>query len=295
MYWRAVVGMYEHDGFGFASEMAYNALFSIFPGLLVLTAIVQRLGTADLVASLMRVAERYLPPQMTALVYDNLQRLLDRRLPGALTFGTILLLWTASNFLNVVIKALRVIYPAPDAGPATTPQMILAGARRRLLALALVILYGIATAVSFNVFVFGAQTARLLEDTYHWEHTLSGAFRVFRWPGAFLLMTLSTMLVYSVAPMPRLRLADAWRGALTFSVLWLLTTAVFSAYAMGFADYSRLYGAIAGIIMLMSWFYLSSLLLFFGAEVNAARLGGDDTSAHRSGRVPATGENATAE
>ena len=95
--------------------MAYNALFSIFPALLLLAALVQRLGTEDLVEPLMRVAAQYLPPEMTALVRDNIELLILNHLSGVFTLGSAFaLLWVASNFMNVVLKALSVIYRMPD-------------------------------------------------------------------------------------------------------------------------------------------------------------------------------------
>ncbi|MBM3213634.1 YihY/virulence factor BrkB family protein [Candidatus Poribacteria bacterium] len=269
MYPRAFVGVWEDDVAGFATQMAYNAMFSIFPGLLLLAALVQRLGTANLVAQLMRVAERHLPREMMDLVQANVELLVLSRLSGVFTLGTsLVLLWVASNFMNVFLKSLSVVYREPD-----TRSLVAAYFVRRAKALAVVVVFGFASALSFNLFVFGGRTARLVESALGLANVVSGTLDTLRWPLAFIMMTFSTMLLYMLVPSRSVTLKRAWPGALTFSVFWIAMTGLFSAYVTGFAHYSSVYGAIAGLIMMMTWFYLSSLLLLFGAEVNAAWAG----------------------
>jgi len=265
---RAFLCVWEDDIFGFATQMAYHALFSIFPGLLLLAALVQRLGTEDLVEPLISVAAQYLPSEMMGIVRDNMELLLVNRLSGVMTLGSaFILLWVASNFMNVVLKALGVIYRMPDSRSLVVSYFV-----RRLKALALVVLFGMASALSFNLFVFGGRTARLVETALGIEPKWSTSLELARWPVVVGSMTLAATLLYTIVPFRRVPFRVAWPGALTFGVLWTFATGLFSSYVTGFAHYSSLYGAIAGIIILMSWFYISSLMLLFGAEVNAVWL-----------------------
>ena len=112
------------------------------------------------------------------------------------------------------------------------------------------------------------------------------SWSVLRWPFAFLSMTGSMMLLYAIVPRERLRLRMVWPGAVTFSVLWLLMTATLSAYLSISLHIPRVYGAITGIIMLLLWFYLTSLLLFYGAEVNATWMSMRDEVARTRQRAP---------
>ena len=258
---RAAVRLYHDDGFGRASQMAYNAFFSVFPALLILSGIVNRLGSPGLIDVLMRTAERHLPAAMIEPLETNLRLLVERPLPGAFTSGSLLLLWVASNFLNAVLKGLS------DPYPDSWERHFLI---RRLMALAFVVILGVTAAISFNLFVFGVQIAREVETQLGVGPSVSSMLRVLRWPFVFLIMSFSTMLFYAIAPKRRLRFRDALPGAVTFSLVWLLTTVAFTFYVRKFANVTRVYGAVAGIILLLSWFYLSSLLLFYGGEVNAA-------------------------
>ena len=263
LYRRAHARLVRHDGFGRASQMAYSALFSVFPALLILVAIVQRWGSTALIDDLRQVAEKHLPTEMVAVLDLYLRQLLHERFPAALTFGTLTLLWLASRFLNAVLKGLSITYPEQRTRRALT---------RRLIAIVLVIGFGIASSVAFNIFVLVGRMARAVESAFDLGDTISSTLIVLRWPLAFGLVTLSVLLFYAIVPVPRLRLGLAWPGALTFSGLWVLMTGAFSAYLSAWPIMARTYGAITGIMMLLSWFYLTSLLLFFGAEVNAAWL-----------------------
>ncbi len=261
------------DGFGRASQMAYSALFSVFPALLILAAIFQRLGSEALWDDLRLVVDAYLPPEAAETLDRGFRDLMAERLPAALTFGSVMLLWVASGFLSAVLKGLSITYPQQKARRLLS---------RRLIALIMVIVLGVATSVSFNLFVFGVRIARVIEEPLGLSGSLSHLLAILRWPVAFLSMTASTALLYAIVPSQRLRLRMVWPGAVTFSVLWLLMTSGLSAYLSISARIPRVYGAITGIIMLLLWFYMTSLLLFYGAEVNATWMQSRGVSSNRA-------------
>mgnify|MGYP004706750339 CR=1 FL=1 len=76
-------------------------------------------------------------------------------------------------------------------------------------------------------------------------------------------------LMYRLIPAHRLRLRQVMPGALFSTVSWLGTSWLFSLYVSRFANYSRFYGSLGGVIILMIWIYLSSITLLMGSEVNA--------------------------
>ena len=269
------------DGFGRASQMAYSALFSVFPALLILAAIFQRLGSEALWDDLRLVADAYLPPEMAATLDRGLRDLMAEPLPAALTFGSLTLVWVASGFRSAVLKGLSIAYPQPRARRLLS---------RRLIALWMVIVLGVATSLSFNLFVFGVRIARVIEEPLGLSGSLSHLLSVLRWPFAFLSMTGSMILLYAIVPVERLRLRMVWPGAVTFSVLWLLMTAALSAYLSISLHIPRVYGAITGIIMLLLWFYLTSLLLFYGAEVNATWMSVREEVARKRQQGPANSQ-----
>ena len=184
----ALMRLLHDDGLGLSAQMAYHALFSVFPGLLVLTTLAQflGLGPGDLTEDLVELAARHLPPSTVNLLEANLPHLLPEARTGTITLGTLLLVWVASNFLNTVLKALSVVYRLPRMRHFFV---------RRLMALGLVVLFGLASALSFNLLVFGRRHLReFAQATFGMGETLSDWISILRWTVTPASMLLSTML-----------------------------------------------------------------------------------------------------
>jgi membrane protein len=90
-----------------------------------------------------------------------------------------------------------------------------------------------------------------------------------RWPITAAGVMLVLALLYYCLP----DVKQEWRyitpGSLLGTVLWLLLTWAFSVYAENFGSYDKTYGAIGGVIVLMTWFYISGFVFILGGEVNA--------------------------
>ena len=83
-----------------------------------------------------------------------------------------------------------------------------------------------------------------------------------------IILILFTIL-YSVAPNVKTKLKSVLPGAIFTSVIWLLGSFAFGFYISNFGNYSKTYGSIAGIIILLIWLYLTSFIIIIGAEINA--------------------------
>lgn len=94
--------------------------------------------------------------------------------------------------------------------------------------------------------------------------------QVIRWALLIGVVIVGLAVVYRVAPnrdSPRFRWVST--GALVATVLWILGSVAFSLYVSSFGSYNKTYGALAGVIMLMLWLYLTSYIVLLGAEINA--------------------------
>jgi membrane protein len=91
-----------------------------------------------------------------------------------------------------------------------------------------------------------------------------------RWALLIALVVGALAVVYRIAPdrdAPRIRWAST--GAVVATVLWIAGSAVFSLYVDNFGSYNRTYGALAGVVVLLLWLYLTSYVVLLGAEINA--------------------------
>lgn len=77
------------------------------------------------------------------------------------------------------------------------------------------------------------------------------------------------IVLYSVAPNVKTKILSVLPGAIFTSIIWLLGSFAFGWYISNFGNYSKTYGSIAGIIILLIWLYLTSFIIIIGAEINA--------------------------
>ena len=99
-----------------------------------------------------------------------------------------------------------------------------------------------------------------------------GVISILRWPAVFGLLVLAASIVYRIGPNLQPTLGEAIRGAIVFALGWLVLTAGFAFYVLHVADYGATYGTLGGVIVLMTWLYLTGLMLPIGAEVVAVQV-----------------------
>jgi membrane protein len=98
-------------------------------------------------------------------------------------------------------------------------------------------------------------------------------FGVLRWPilGIVMIAGIGLLYRFSLEDNPPARFGFLTRGAVVATIGWLIVSALFAVYTANFASYSKTYGALASIIVILLWLWLSSLLVLVGAEVDGAR------------------------
>jgi membrane protein len=107
-------------------------------------------------------------------------------------------------------------------------------------------------------------------------------FGIIRWPILAIVMVVGIGLLYrfSMKDGPRGWLGVVTPGAVVATVGWLIVSALFSVYTANFSSYSKTYGALASIVVLLLWLWLSCLIVLLGAEVDG--VGASRGSVHSS-------------
>lgn len=90
-----------------------------------------------------------------------------------------------------------------------------------------------------------------------------------RWVVAIIVMVGSLMVLYWISPNEKIRFLDGLPGAIIATIGWQLISFFFSLYISNFANYESTYGPLAGVIILMFWFFITGIILIVGAEINA--------------------------
>lgn len=258
-----------------AAKAAYYFFLSLFPTILALFALTGILGGDRAFEWIMTQLYAVLPGDAAEYLARFVLEITGESRPGVLSLALLFTVWAASNVFVAIADGLNVVYDVPEWRSWWKRRAIALGAL-----LASLVLLSVATAG----LVAGPELISLLRLEAFWH--------VLRWPVAFVMLTLTMCLIYYL--LPNRDQGRAWRptliGALVGSGLWVLGTLGFRLYVANFASYSRTYGFVAGIIVLLVWLYLSAAAILLGGEVAATleqRPGHDESSlAARSPAAP---------
>jgi membrane protein len=261
---RAFVNFGNHECAQRSAALAYYALFSMFPLVLLTISLLGFMLEAGVPIALdaqtvvLRAVEQALP-QAKDLVEQIIVN--TRRARGGTgLIGLIVLAWSASNMFTHARLALNAIW---ETGP---PQGLGGVVRLRLNALGMVITTGLLLFVS-------TLSDTILQLIARYVHRLpwSDTLWLFGRPLLLVSMTVALLaLLYRFMPRAPLSWADVWPGAIVAGVGWEVLKRGFVWYTTTAADWTAIYGPITGVIGLLLWLYLSAQVLLFGAEFAAA-------------------------
>jgi len=261
---RAFINFGKHECTQRSAALAYYALFSIFPLLLLTISLLGFMLDAgvpfavDGQTIVLQAVDRTLP-QAKDMVSQIIVTISKNRGSTGL-MGLLVLAWSASNMFTHARLALSAIW---NTG---MPQGLGGVLRLRLNALGMAISTGLLlffATLSDTVLEFIARYAARLP----WSGTL--------WPLArpLILVSMTVILfalLYRFLPRIALSWADVWPGAIVAGVGWEMLKRGFVWYTTSVADWTAVYGPITGVIGLLLWLYLSAQVLLFGAEYAAA-------------------------
>ncbi len=250
------------DGLGLASEAAFNFAFSFFPFLLFFVSLIGLSSRNDeILDRMLQLSAEFLPPESVTLVNSYLQSLGNADLNLNISLSLALGVFAASRIFNAFIKAMMKAYDAPRKRPFW---------KNRLIAIGMVFLFGLLGGLAFLGMILSPLIANILRDfgldTYYVK-----LVDTLRYPVTILLIAPALALLYRLGPdCDHHRAYELWPGAMIATFLWILMSYGFSAYVAGFANYNKTYGALGAVIILLTWMYLTSLVVIIGAEFNGA-------------------------
>jgi membrane protein len=273
MRWRDLVRIvwkhcWRDEVLGRAGELAYFFLLSIFPLLLVLIALLGSLvgeGGA-LRISLFEYLRAVIPDQAAfRLVRDNLVQISEAR-GGKVSVGVLLSLWASSRGVDAVGRGLARAYESRYVRPLWVDKAISVG-----LALVFTLLAALGLVV---VFYGGAITEFAAGRLAHGGSILLRLWSWLQRPLAvfFVLIAFDLLYNFSTGGLRRRGLRWFTPGAIVGVAIWLGASYAFQLYLSQVAFYTRVYGSLGAVIILLLWFYLTGAAILIGGEVNAAIL-----------------------
>ena len=247
----------------YAGNYAYRGLFAVFPALIALFWLLKVLHADSLIRALHNLVGTAMPKPAAQPIQQQLSNVPGDEANGALTFGVLLAviitLWAISGMFRAAMDALNAIYGVEDSRPTWKRYAISLGIGLGVTVLLLGALF---------LVVFGSALAQRTADETGFGVFFRVTWGLMTWPVLAAFILSACALIYYFAPDVQQRFRWISMGAIIATVLWLLFTVIYSIYINRFANYQEIYGALAGIALLMAYVYGSSLILLLGAEMN---------------------------
>ena len=249
---------------GLAAQMAYLLLFALAPGTLFLWHLLGLFGTDPTKLHRMYVLLRsFMPPD------PKVQDILDSAIASVVVTGTSGLLANAGIILGIYFGT---IFIATVSRALSQMHGVQEGRHwwsKYIISFFMLFWFGIVIVFSFNAVVFGEKLAGIAEVNWQLSFPLQAWIARLNLPLTGVALVGLALALYLLTPENYLTIRQALPGAIFFAVFWIIATKLFQLYVVRYDRYNPTYLALASIIVLLTWMYLTCLLLLLGGKLNA--------------------------
>jgi membrane protein len=258
---RVAVGVYN-DGFIHAGNLAYLALLAMFPFFILAAALAHLFGRTEDGILTVGAFLSQLPPNVASTLRGPIQEVLNARTGPLLWLGALVGLWTAASFVETIRDILRRAFGVKFCAPFWEYRL---GSIALIVVAVIMLMFALAATVLLASLQHAIEL--MLPISQGVGRTL-GFFRVV--PGATLFLTFYA-LFYALTPSRyRRRECRKWPGAALVTMWWLGTVELLP-YVIGLlGGYNLTYGSLAGVMIVLLFFFVIGLGVVMGAELNAA-------------------------
>jgi membrane protein len=247
-----------------AAALTYYAVLSIFPGLVVLVALLGLLGShPETTDALLGIVDRLGPSSAAETLEQPIREVIEDKggASALLGFGLLGSLWTASGYIGAFTRASNVIYEVEEGRPFW---------KRRPLQVAMTIAFVCLLALVVIALVVTGPLAEAIGDAIGVGDDALALWKVVKWPLVLLGLMAVLAALYHLAPNVRQRRFRVISpGGAAAVLVWAAASAGFSLYVSHFGSYGATYGTLGGVITFLVWLWLSNLALLLGLELDA--------------------------
>ncbi len=249
---------------GLSAQMAYLLLVALAPGLLFLWHLLGLFGTDPAkLHKIFLVLKGFMPPD------TKVQDILDSAVASVVVtgpsgmlanVGIILGIYFGTVFIATISRALSHTHGVQEDRNWWSKYII---------SFFLLFWFGIALFVCFSVMVFGESLAGMAEVNFQLSIPLQEWVAALNLPFTAVALVALALALYLLTPENYLTIRQALPGAIFFSLGWIIVTKLFQVYVARYDRYNPTYLALASIVVLLTWMYLTCLLLLVGGKLNA--------------------------
>ena len=249
-----------------AAALTYYGLLSLFPALIALVSVVGVIGDPQSTTRTITDIVTRIGPESAAQTFSGpIESITSNqsRAGIALVVGLFVALWSASGYVGAFMRASNVIYETPEGRPIWKLRPL-----QMLVTLAMVILLAL---VALGLVLTGPIVDAVAEPI-GLSSTATTIWDIAKWPVLAALFVTMISILYYASPNVKLR-GFKWvtPGSIVALVVWVLASAGFAFFVSNFGSYDKTYGALAGMVVLLIWLWITNLAILFGHELNAER------------------------
>ena len=261
---------------GLAAQTAYYFFFSLFPFLLFLAPVLSLIGNKQETFNLFAgQLQQVVPNEGWSLIGAVIKDVVfAENAPGLMSIGALLAIWAGSNVFSALMDALNAAYDVEETR---------AWWKKKLIAVVSVLVIGVAILVSTTMVLGGDKLAAWIADRFTLSHAVQTAMTYLQIPIGVALLISVAWAAYYFLPNIRQNKKQVFVGAAFTTVAWALVTFALRVYVSNFANYNATYGAIGGVIVLLTWMYFSMLVFLIGGEINSELHRGTGATSPRPG------------
>lgn len=263
---RTLTEFQEDNLTDWAAALTYYGLLALFPALIAMVSLIGIFGDPQTTTAKLTEIITELGPESGAETFEGpIKSIVENQSAAGFAFvaGLAIALWSASGYVGAFTRASNIVYETPEGRPfwklrplqiAVTLAMIVLMA---LLAIGLVLTGPVVEAIAGPVGLSG---------------TAVDVWNLAKWPVMAALFILMVDVLYYTTPNVKIR-GFKWvtPGAIVAIVVWAVASALFAFYVSNFGSYDKTYGTLAGLVVLLLWFWITNLAILFGHQLNAER------------------------
>jgi membrane protein len=260
---KVIAGINEDNLTGRAAELAFNFVLALFPLFIFLFSLLGVFATrgSALRENLFNYVYQVLPPAAAQVLGTTLHEVMSNASNGKLTFGIVLTVWFASGGMSSLFSALNGVYEVKE---------VRSFIKIRAISFVLTIAISVLIILAVIVVLSGGYLADIVGAYYGLRNAAVELWKILQWPVAIAFVTLAFSMIYYFAPdLEEQHWYWITPGSIFGVLLWIATSFAFRAYLHFFNTYSRTYGSLGAVMILLMWLYVTGFAFLLGGEINA--------------------------
>lgn len=257
--WRTGEDISRKHTLQMAAALSYYFVMSLFPALILLSAIVAFLPIPDLFNQAVALIGNFIPKDTMSLLHRVLSDVVTPNRSTFLSFGILATLWSASGGFSSAMEALNIAYEVEDNRPFW---------RTRPLSILLTVMVGLLMLIALGVVIVGPRFGEWLSGRLHLSWLFPVLWPYIHWIVAVGFTVLAVELLYYLAPNVKQRFLSTLPGATLAVGCWIGLSYALGIYFRNFANFNKTYGTLGAAVALMIWLYWTGFFMLLGAELN---------------------------